>query len=66
MNRKSTGILDVYEPQYDAETLKRAEEIMSDRKRHAAAKSHAAKQAATYGKIAGTVTKAPIRHRSKS
>ncbi|TDV06052.1 hypothetical protein [Paraburkholderia caballeronis] len=37
--------------QSDAEALARAEEIRADRARHAAAKSHASKEAAKYARV---------------
>lgn len=53
--------------QSDADTLARAQEIMQDRMRHSAAKSHAAKEAKRYSSVAGTgrqvAAKAPTRGR---
>ncbi|MFB9126733.1 hypothetical protein E2553_00330 [Paraburkholderia dipogonis] len=43
--------------QSDADTLARAQEIMQDRSRHIAAKSHAAKEAKRYSSVAGTERK---------
>lgn len=38
----------------DANTLARAQEIMADRGRHTAAKSHASKEAAKYARVSKT------------
>lgn len=45
----------------DTHTLKRAHEIMSDPKRHAAAKTHAKKVAQEYDKVAAGPAKAPAK-----
>jgi hypothetical protein len=44
---------DDYQARDDMHTLKRAKEIESDGKRHAAAKKHAAREAAHYAQVAG-------------
>ena len=41
------------DPRYDLDTLKRAEEIRSDPKRHAACKAEVAKEQAALARIAG-------------
>lgn len=45
----------------DASTLARAQEIMKDRSRHAAAKAHASKEAAKYLTVAKASPRAPAR-----
>jgi hypothetical protein len=42
--------------QSDADTLARAQEIMADKARHSAARSHAAKEAERFSKVAKTAT----------
>lgn len=56
---------DPYQAEYDASTLKRAAEIMSNRSRLTAAQKHAAKEAANLAKITSLKHPSPRPTRSK-